>query len=65
MYEGSGEIRITKTKSTLKPKLQVTHGGATLVSPESVIIDECALLGLISGPHLGRSLTMLRTSLVL
>ena len=53
MYEDNGEMRITKTKSTLKGKLQVEHSSRTVLKPDSVIIDGCALLWVIHWPTSG------------
>ena len=46
-------MRITKTKSVLKRKLQVEQSSRTLQQPEVVIIDGCAILWIIHWPSQG------------
>ena len=55
MFKDNGDMRITKTKSTLKNKLQVKQPVRTVCKqpaslPEVTIIDGCALLWVISWP---------------
>jgi hypothetical protein len=52
MFEDSGEMRIAKTKSVLKRKIQVDVS-ARLSQPEVVIIDACAILWIIHWPTNG------------
>ena len=50
MFDDNGDMRITKTKSTLKKKLQVENS-ARLVLPTNVaIVDGCAMLWVIPWP---------------
>ena len=58
MFKDNGDMRITKTKSTLKNKLQVKQIVRTVCKqpaslPEVTIIDGCALLWVISWPSQG------------
>ena len=58
MFKDNGDMRITKTKSTLKNKLQVKQPVRTVCKqpaslPEVTIIDGCALLWVISWPSQG------------
>ena len=58
MFKDNGNMRITKTKSTLKNKLQVKQPVRTVCKqpaslPEVTIIDGCALLWVISWPSQG------------
>ena len=53
MYEDNGGMRITKTKSVLKQKLQVEHSSRTGSKCEVVIIDGSALLWVIHWPASG------------
>ena len=50
VYEDNGGMRITKTKSVLKQKLQVEHSSRTGSKYELVIIDGSALLCVIHWP---------------
>ena len=53
MFDDNGDMRITKTKSTLKKKLQVEIS-ARLVPPTDVaIVDGCAMLWVIPWPSKG------------
>ena len=53
MYDDSGEMRIMKTESILKQKLQVEHSNRTVPHVYIVIIDRCALLWVIHWPTSG------------
>ena len=46
MFDDNGDMKITKSKSVLKQKLQVSHSTKTS-QPQVVIIDGCAILWLI------------------
>ena len=50
MFENSGEMRITKSKSTLKRNLQVENSVRTVAIPKVSIIDGCAILWCIHWP---------------
>ena len=43
LFTDTGDMRITKTKSVLKRKLQVEQSGRTLQQIDVVIIDGCGL----------------------
>ena len=47
MFGVNENMRITKSKSTLKKKLQVEQSTRTVKKPHVVIIDGCAMLWLI------------------
>jgi len=47
MFNSEGEIKITKSKSTLKHILQVTVSERTCPIPDTVIYDASALLWVI------------------
>ena len=53
MFEDSGDMRITKSKSTLKRKLQVEQSSRTLPIPETIVVDGCAILWTIQLPKHG------------
>ena len=53
MFDDSGAMRITKTKSVLKQKLQVEQSSRTSMQPQVVIIDGCAILWVIHWPESG------------
>ena len=53
MFEDNGDMRITKSKSALKQKLQVEQSSHTLSSPDTIIIDGGALLWIIQWPKQG------------
>ena len=44
MFEDIGEMRIMKSKSTLKRKLQVKQSSRTLPTPGTIVVDGCAIL---------------------
>ena len=50
MFEDSGDMRITKSKSTLNRKLQVEQSSRTLPTPETIVVDGCAILWTIQWP---------------
>ena len=50
LYEDNGEMRIMKSKSTLKRKLQIEHSNRSQFPSENVIIDGCALMWIIHWP---------------
>ena len=50
MFGDDGEMRITKSKSTLKQKLKVEHSARLFHPPEGTIIDGCAILWTINWP---------------
>ena len=52
LFQDNGDMRITKSKSVLKQKLQVEHS-SRLSDPHSVIIDGCAALWVIKWPAKG------------
>ena len=53
MFEDSGDMRITKTKSVMKKKLQVEVSDRLSSSPDAFIIDGCAVLWVIRWPTKG------------
>ena len=53
LFTDSGDMRLTKTKSILKRKLQVEKSGRTLQKPDAVVIDGCAILWIIHWPSHG------------
>ena len=53
MFEENGDLRITKTKSVLKRKLQVEISDRACSSPTSIIIDGCAVFWVIWWPTKG------------
>jgi len=53
MFEGNGDMRITKSKAKLKQKLQVEQSLRTQPSPETTVIDDGALLWIIQWPNKG------------
>ena len=53
MYEDSGDMRITKTKSVLKRKLQVEKSARTVSKPGAIIIDGYAIPWTIHWPTYG------------
>ena len=50
LFADTGDMRITKTKSVLKRKLQVEQSSRTLQQPDVVILDGCAILWIIHWP---------------
>ncbi|KAH9502367.1 hypothetical protein Btru_075508 [Bulinus truncatus] len=50
MFDDSGNMRITKSKSVLKQKLQVEHSARNSPAPHVVVVDGCALLWIIHWP---------------
>ena len=53
MFEDSGDMRITKSKSTMKRKLQVEQSSRTLPTPETIVVDGCSILWTIQWPNHG------------
>ena len=53
MFEDSGDMRIIKTKSVLKKKLQVEVSERLCPPPDAVIVDGCAVLWVIQWPTSG------------
>ena len=53
MFEDNGEMRITKSKSTLKRKLQVEQSSRTLPTPGTIVVDGCTILWTIQWPKHG------------
>ena len=53
MFDDSGAMRITKTKSVLRQKLQVEQSARTSMQPQILIIDGCAILWVIHWPEGG------------
>ena len=51
MFEDRGDMRIIKT--TLKRKLQVEQSPRTLSTPETIVVDGCAILWIIQRPKHG------------
>ena len=44
MFDKTGEMRISKAKSTLKTRLQVELTKRRIVSPSAIVLDGCAIL---------------------
>ena len=53
IFEHSGDMRITKSKSTLNRKLQVEQSPRTLPTPETIVVDGCVILWIIQWPKHG------------
>ena len=53
MFDINGDMRITKSKSTLKKKLQVEVSDRQSHPPDSIILDGCAVLWVINWPTHG------------
>ena len=53
MFDETGEMRITKSKSTLKLKLQVEVTDRRSIHPDAIILDGCAILWVINWPSHG------------
>ena len=53
MFEDNGDMRITKTKFTLKRKLQIEQSARTTEKLQVVVIDGCAILWTIHCPSKG------------
>jgi len=53
MFEDSGDMRITKSKSVLKKKLQVEVSERLCPPPDAIIVDGCAVLWVIQWPTSG------------
>ncbi|KAG0710302.1 hypothetical protein GWK47_023103 [Chionoecetes opilio] len=45
MFEDNGDMRITKSKSSLKQKLRLEQSSRILPAPETTVIDGCAYCG--------------------
>lgn len=53
LFEDDGSIRVAKTKSTLKKKLQVEQSVRTVEQHDVTILDGCAILWIIHWPQNG------------
>ena len=53
MFEDSGAMRITKSNSIMKRKLQVEQSSRTLPTPDTIVVDGCAILWTIQWPTHG------------
>ena len=53
MFDEAGEMRITKSKSTLKTKLQIELTDRRSVPPDVIILDGCAIMWVIHWPAHG------------
>lgn len=53
MFDKSGDMRITKAKSTLKTKLQVELTDRRTVPADAIILDGCAILWVVRWPAHG------------
>lgn len=53
MFNEAGEMRITKSKSTLKTKLQVELTDRRSILPDAIVLDGCAVLWVIRWPTHG------------
>ena len=47
MFDSDGEMRILKSKTVMKRKLQVEVSGRSTKSPDAVILDACNILWII------------------
>ena len=50
MFDETGEMRITKSKSTLKTKLQVDLTERRSIPSDAILLDGCAILWVMSWP---------------
>ena len=48
MFDETGEMRITKSKTTLKSKLQVEVTYCRSIPPDAIILDGCAIMWVIN-----------------
>ena len=53
MFDESGEMRITKSKSVMKTKLQVEMMDGCSTPPDAIVLDGCAILWVIRWPSHG------------
>ena len=53
MFNDKGQMRISKSKSTLKRKLQIEKSSRLATNPDTTIIDGCAILWIIHWPYMG------------
>jgi len=53
MFDKSGEMRITKAKSSLKTKLQLEQSERFSTPPDVIILDGCATLWVVRWPAHG------------
>ena len=53
MFDDDGEMRIAKSKSVLKNKLQIEQSARQVHNPGVVVIDGCAILWHIQWPTSG------------
>ncbi len=53
MFNDKGQMRISKSKSTLKRKLQVEKSSRLSINPDTTIVDGCAILWIIHWPNKG------------
>lgn len=53
MFDKSGEMRITKAKSSLKTKLQVEQSERFSTPPDVIVLDGCAILWVVRWPAHG------------
>ena len=53
MFDETGELGITQSKSTLKTKLQVEVADQRSSIPDAIVLDGCGLLWVINWPTLG------------
>ena len=51
MFEDSGDMRITTSKSTLKRKLQVEQSSRPMPTHETIVVDGCAILWTLQWPN--------------
>ncbi len=58
MFEDSGDMRITKSKSTLKRKLQVEQSSRTLPTHETSLLTAVRFYGKFNGQNMVQSKTM-------
>ena len=53
MFADTGEMRLTKSKSFLKTKLQVELADRRSVPPDVIVLDACAILWMVKWPAHG------------
>ncbi len=53
MFNDKGQMRISKSKLTLKRKLQVEKSSRLSTNPDTTIVDGCAILWIIHWPNKG------------
>ena len=58
VFKANGDMRITKSESTMKRKRQVEQSSLTLPTHETNVVDGCAIMLIIQWPNIVQSKTM-------